>query len=52
MNGTIKMKNLVSIIFFQQIANALEKNDATLISIKNTNTHWSNWGTHIQEEDY
>lgn len=46
------MKNLVSIIFFQQIANALEKNDATLISIKNTNTHWSNWGTHIQEEDY
>ncbi|MDQ0417391.1 hypothetical protein J2Z48_001564 [Croceifilum oryzae] len=39
-------------LFFQQVAQALEKNDATLIHIKDPNTHWSNWETSITEIDY
>ncbi|MFC7441980.1 DUF7003 family protein [Laceyella putida] len=38
--------------FFRLIVNALEKNDASLIQIENTNTHWRYWGTKIEEGDY
>jgi len=29
--------------FFQKLASAIEKNDASMIEIKDPNTHWSNW---------